>query len=112
MKSGMGLEIGNLFSKLPDGKSGEVIETLLHQPGLTIERITSNGQVTPEGDWYDQDNDEWVLLVEGNGVIFYEDESEDTLIKGDYLLIPKHKKHRVIHTDANTLWLAIHIAGT
>ena len=102
-------ELGNIFSNLPDASAEEVFEVLHKQKGLTIERIISNGQATPEGEWFDQKSDEWVLLIDGNGVIRFEDGTEITLSKGDYLFIAKHKKHRVIHTDPNTIWLAVHM---
>lgn len=38
---------------------------LTSDSGLLVERIVSWGHVTPEGQWYDQEKDEWVLLLEG-----------------------------------------------
>ena len=38
---------------------------LTSDSGLLVERIVSWGHVTPEGQWYDQKKDEWVLLLEG-----------------------------------------------
>ena len=79
------------------------------QAGVSIERIISNGQTTPEGDWYDQATDEWVLVLKGKGALLFENGTECVLDVGDYIFIPKHKKHRVIHTAPHTLWLAIHM---
>ena len=38
---------------------------LTSDSGLLVERIVSWGHVTPEDQWYDQEKDEWVLLLEG-----------------------------------------------
>ena len=82
-----------------------------------LERIISTGQVTPEGEWYDQEKDEWVILLQGNAKLLFEknynDKIENKIIelkKGDYLFIKKHEKHRVIYTsqDPPCIWLALH----
>ncbi|MCZ6673158.1 MAG: cupin domain-containing protein [Verrucomicrobia bacterium] len=101
--------LGNLFSDIPDASPEEIFEKLHEQPGITIERILSNGQATAEGKWYDQDFDEWVLLVQGKGQLLFEDGTEQTLNTGDYLFIPQHQRHRVVRTEKSTIWLAIYI---
>ena len=101
---------GNIFEGRPEAPIGEEAFEVLHgQKGITIERIFSDGQVTPEGQWYDQERDEWVLLLQGQGELLYDDGTHHLLQAGDYLLIPRHQKHRVIHTDPGTLWLAVHM---
>lgn len=55
----------NLFAiehSIPD----EVFETILEHPGFKLERIVSAGHSTPEGEWYDQDRDKWVILLTGS----------------------------------------------
>jgi cupin 2 domain-containing protein len=92
---------------LPD----EVVELLLEREGLRIERIVSTGQTTPEGQWYDQETDEWVLVVAGAARLRIEDENEDReLGEGDWILLPAHCRHRVTWTRAEppTVWLAVH----
>jgi hypothetical protein len=60
------VKAGNLLSGLPSHPlTGEVVETLCERPALRFERIVSTGQSTPEGEWYDQTSDEFVLLVSG-----------------------------------------------
>ncbi|GAV20039.1 cupin 2 domain-containing protein [Mariprofundus micogutta] len=95
---------------IPDAKPHEVIETLLHQKHLRIERIISAGQSTAEGQWYDQQQDEWIIVLQGQARLQLEQmDKEITLNSGDYLLIPAHCRHRVSWTDPeqNTLWLAL-----
>jgi cupin 2 domain-containing protein len=78
---------------------------------LRIERIVSRGHVSPDGFWYDQDTQEWVLLIQGAARLRFE--GKDQLIEltpGAYLHIPAHQRHRVEWTEpaAATIWLAVH----
>ena len=99
--------IFDLPSSLPNK---ELFESLVSAENILIERIISTGQVTPPGDWYDQDKDEWVILLQGEAVLAYADGSQTKLIAGDYLFIPAHQKHRVEYTSSQPpcIWLAVH----
>lgn len=102
--------ISNLFqlpSPLPDI---EQFEILAEAKQLRIERILSIGQTTPFGEWYDQDRDEWVILLQGEAELAYEDNIRQRLKAGDYLLIPAHCRHRVEYTSTEPpcIWLAVH----
>jgi cupin 2 domain-containing protein len=59
------MNLHNLFEDLPAGGAAEVFEEILRFPGARLERIVSTGQATPVGEWYDQDSDEWVVLLAG-----------------------------------------------
>ncbi len=101
----------NIFADIPDTVSAEVFETVLEHPAFRLERIVSTGQSTPEGEWYDQEDDEWVLLLAGSAGLFFEGEKGPRIMKpGDYVLIPAHTRHRVVRTDEGqaTVWLALH----
>ena len=101
----------NLLAELPPERTQEVFETLLQAPGLRLERIVSRGQATPAGQWYDQPQAEWVLLLSGSAGLRFADEAETrTLRPGDYVLIPAHARHRVEWTSSNppAIWLALH----
>ena len=93
---------------LPEG--GERSEILLTAGGILIERIISRGHSTEEGKWYDQERDEWVLVLRGEATLAYEDRTEVHLSVGQSLLLPAHRKHRVVTTssDPPCLWLCIH----
>ena len=105
---------GNLLGDLPSQPlAEEKVETLCERPGLRIERIVSNGRATPDDQWYDQETDEWVMLVKGRARLRIEDEPRDReLGEGDFILLPAHCRHRVTWTDESnpTVWLAIHFA--
>ena len=94
----------NLSSK------SEIFDQLILNKNLIIERIISSGHITPEGEWYDQEKDEWVLLLQGNAKIEFENAEQLEMKAGDYLLIPSHKKHRVSFTSSTPpcIWLAVH----
>lgn len=47
----------NLFTDLPANLPDEIFSTLLDAHNLRIERIVSHGHASPEGFWYDQDQD-------------------------------------------------------
>ncbi|GAB4166785.1 MAG: hypothetical protein Tsb0017_04800 [Geothermobacteraceae bacterium] len=102
----------NLLSNLPDDLPLELFTPLLQRGRLKLERIISRGHTTPEGTWYDQDHDEWVLLLSGRArLILNQPEEEIDLVPGSHLLIPARRKHRVSWTDPDqaTVWLALHL---
>ncbi|BCS53359.1 cupin [Geobacter sp. SVR] len=91
----------------------ELFQTLAASGGARVERIVSLGQCSPEGEWFDQDQDEWVLLLAGEALLLLEGEpAPRRLASGDHLLIPAHCRHRVAWTDPDrhTIWLAVHFA--
>ena len=98
----------NLFSYIPPDLTDELVEILLQTDSVRIERIVSQGNASPEGFWYDQDQNEWVLLVAGSAVLEFEGNAVE-LLPGDHLLIPAHQRHRVKSTSLTekTIWLAV-----
>ncbi|WP_072054546.1 cupin domain-containing protein [Aliivibrio fischeri] len=99
----------NLFTDIPNELPSEIFEGILSTPNIRIERILSYGHRSPEQGWYDQDENEWVLVLSGFGVIEFDDGRVITLNKGDYLNIKAHEKHKVQATAPNetTVWLAV-----
>ena len=101
----------NLFADMPSAISAEQVDVLLFAPTTKIERIVSHGQTSPEGFWYDQDDNEWVMVVAGAAAVHSESETQPRSLKaGDPLNIPAHTRHRVTWTDPSqpTIWLAVH----
>jgi cupin 2 domain-containing protein len=100
---------GNLLAALPTDFSVKVFEKILERGPVCIERIVSRGHTSPAEGWWDQEEDEWVLVLRGGGTIQFADSGEITLRAGDYLFIPAHKRHRLTWTepDQATVWLAI-----
>ncbi len=103
--------MNNIFVDIPAQLPEELIETLLKTETLKVERIVSRGHATPGGQWYDQDQDEWVILLKGKAGLRIEDRANEVVMTpGDHLYLPAHLKHRVEWTDPEkeTVWLAIH----
>ena len=105
------MKVKSLFQEIPDDLPNELFDDLIETDLVRIERIVSAAHASAEGFWYDQENDEWVLVVRGSAGLRFEDADEVVVLKpGDWINIPAHKKHRVEWTDPNekTIWLAIH----
>ncbi|OON88984.1 MULTISPECIES: cupin domain-containing protein [unclassified Pyramidobacter] len=108
----MEIKRGRLFALsrrcAPGGN--ELLDELAAGQGCRVERIVSMGQITPAGQWYDQDGDEWVALLQGKARLLWADGGESALSSGDWLLIPAHVRHRVVYTSAEPpcVWIAVH----
>lgn len=103
--------IRNLFSEIPDSMNGEIFEILLRNEHFKLERIISSGQASPPGEWFDQEMNEWVILLSGNARLLFEGETDAYMMRpGDYIHIPAHQRHLVEWTDPKqkTVWLALH----
>ena len=99
----------NLFHSLPSAAEAEVFTPLAEGTNCRLLRIVSDGQTTPAGEWYDQPEDEWVVVLKGTAVLRIEgDEDLCTLSAGDWLHLPAHCRHRVEATSHPTVWLALH----
>lgn len=99
----------NLLSLLNISMREEKTDILYCNPSTRIERVVSSGQISPEGFWYDQDEVEWVCVLQGEGHIQYEDGSEIILRMGDWILLPTGKRHRVSYTSYTPpcIWLCV-----
>ncbi|MEZ7207578.1 cupin domain-containing protein [Pseudoalteromonas sp. DY56-GL79] len=99
----------NFLKDIPVDVTEEIFETVLSHPNIRIERIVSNGHTSPSSGYYDQDENEWVLVLKGCGELTFDDGKIVTLKVGDSLNIPAHQKHKVSYTDTSepTIWLAI-----
>ena len=102
--------IRNIYSSIPADIPEELTQDILTAGSFKIERIVSKGHASPEGFWYDQDQNEWVLLLKGSAGLLFEGTDDVLALKpGDYVNIPAHLKHRVEWTDptTETVWVAV-----
>lgn len=102
--------LNNLFQAIPPHLPEELLQTLTGNERVRIERIVSRGQASPEGFWYDQEQDEFVLLAQGEAELELQDPAERVrLVPGDWLVIPAHRRHRVAWTSSrqDSIWLAV-----
>jgi cupin 2 domain-containing protein len=110
---GSEIELLNIFDLPTDlPQDEEQLDVLLEdgEQKIRIERIVSTGQASPAGFWYDQTQNEWVLLLQGQAELAWEDGRVIPLKKGDWVFIPAHKRHRIIWTsdEPPCIWLAVH----
>ncbi len=101
--------VNNLFADIPREMPDELVGEILRTDAFRIERIVSRGHASPPDFWYDQETNEWVLLVKGSATLRFADGGTITLAPGDHLLIPRHVRHRVERTDpgGDTVWVAV-----
>ena len=105
--------IKNMYQNIPGDLPEELIEIILETEGIRIERIVSRGHSSPPGFWYDQDKNEYVILLRGKAGLAFENRDDIVIMgPGDHIDIPAHVRHRVEWTDQeeDTIWLAIHYA--
>jgi len=102
------LPMPSLLAQIPAELPNELTETLAQATNLRIERIVSHGHSSPKDFWYDQQENEWVLLVRGAARLEFADELV-AMSAGDWINIPAHRKHRVAWTtpDEPSIWLAV-----
>jgi cupin 2 domain-containing protein len=101
----------NLFANVAGRLPDELFTTLLTAGELRIERIVSQGHVSPDGFWFDQATHEWVVVLRGAARVRFEGSPRPVALgPGDHLAIPAHARHRVEWTtpDEPTIWLAVH----
>lgn len=93
---------------LPPLPADEITEVLTQTATCRIERILSWGQVSPDGFWYDQDEDEWVTLLQGKAELDL-GHKRITLQAGQSYMLPAHLRHRVTYTSAQPpcIWLCV-----
>jgi cupin 2 domain-containing protein len=101
----------NIIADVPRHALDEQLTSMLQANNLRIERIVSHGHASPPGFWYDQDQHEWVIVLQGAARLLFEGDAKSIeLGAGDYVDIPAHKKHRVEWTtpEEPTVWLAVY----
>lgn len=104
----------NLFQAIPTYLADELIQTLCGNQQVRVERIVSRGHCSPEGFWYEQKQNEFVLLVQGEALLELQDPAERICLRqGDWLTIPAHRRHRVAWTspEQDSIWLAVFFEG-
>ncbi|WDE08038.1 cupin [Thalassomonas viridans] len=102
--------MNNIFENIPADLSKEIFQQLAGNDKVRVERIISKGHNSPESGWYDQADNEWVMVLKGQAKLLFEDLGEVTLGPGDHFDIKAHHRHKVSWTapDVETIWLAVH----
>lgn len=107
----VGESVKNLFDALPQMLPRELVQILIRAKDVRIERIISHGHASPADFWYDQAENEWVIVLKGAARLQFDDGMVEMKV-GDFINIPAFKKHRVDWTtpDEPTVWLGVRYA--
>ena len=102
------MTVSNIYENIVVDKNKEQFFDLLTNDKIRIEKIVSNGQSSPINFWYEQKENEFVLLLKGSAIIEFEDK-DISIGECDYLNIKAFTKHRVKYTNKNepSIWLAV-----
>ncbi len=99
---------GSLDDGVPSELPEELTTVLVEGAGVRIERIVSRGHASAPDTWYEQVEDEFVLLVQGAARLEFE-EFDLELAPGDWVDLPAGVRHRVAWTaeGQDSLWLTV-----
>ena len=99
----------NIFEFSKTG-GGEISEDLFKFKEGRVVRIFSAGQASAPGFWYEEKEDEWVIVLAGEGEIEWPNGQKRLLKAGDWLFLPEREKHRVAYTSScpPCVWLAVY----
>jgi cupin 2 domain-containing protein len=107
----VGPRVENIFADVPDSTGHEHFLTLFENAAVKIERIVSHSHASPPGFWYEQSEDEWVIVLRGHATLEFDGGELFEMEEGDHTTIPSGVKHRVRQTGPRTIWLAAHITN-
>lgn len=105
----MSIVVKNIYADPGNELAGEQVSLLWKNSAIKIERIVSRSHPSPAGFWYEQDEDEWVIVLRGSAALEFAGGEIVELKEGDYVAIERHVKHRVAQTSAQTIWLAVQV---
>lgn len=95
------MNIYTLQNPKPDLES---FTTLYQNKNIKIEAIRSH--LVQPGKIYNQEQDEWVVLIRGNAQLRV-DNKVVGLKEGDSFFLAKHTIHQVLFTSQDALWLGV-----
>ena len=101
------MKVKNIFKDIPKNLSKELFTKIISKNNCKIERIISKRHTTPKNKWYDQDKNEFVIILKGSAELLFFPNKKLKMKSGDYLNIPANIKHRVDKTSKKTIWLAV-----
>lgn len=80
------MKLENIFKQIEDNFDSEIIDSIVNSDNIRIEKIVSKGHISPEGFWYDQEENEFVLLLQGEAALEFDNKNIVHLKRGDYLI--------------------------
>ncbi len=100
----------NIFKNIPEMLKEELFEDIISSGDVKIEQIISEGHTSPKEGWYESEQNEWVIVLQGEARLSFESDEDIELKRGDYKNIPAFCKHKVSYTPLSekTIWLAVY----
>jgi mannose-6-phosphate isomerase-like protein (cupin superfamily) len=99
---------GTLISPALAPERGETVHSLVRVGGARIDVILSGVLDAPVD--YAGDDDEWFVLLDGTAELAVAGEVV-SLGPGDWMVLPRGTRHRLVHTGPGTRWLTVHAHG-
>ncbi len=98
----------NIFENIPEQINEELTDILVNSNEVRIEKIVSKGHKSKANFWYDQSENEWVIVLKGTAKLMFKLNNKIIhLTEGDFINITAHEKHRVEWTSEEVIWLAV-----
>jgi len=99
-----GVARGRLSEATSAPASGERVDVVIRVGGLAIEQISTGALSGPVD--YRQDQDEWVMVLEGGAVLEVDGEAMD-LAPRSWVHLPAGIPHRLVSVVVPTTWLTV-----
>src|SRR3972149_5495898 len=99
------VKLENVFDLIAQQDTLETVGPVVDTKNVRVEVIRSIKPNNPQSGWYDQNEDEFVMVIKGSAELEFQNGAENQTVQmrgGDYMTIPAHLKHRVTKVSDNT----------
>lgn len=76
--------MGSLLENIPEELPEEIFDTVCSTDNITVERIVSRGHASPDEFCYDQEKNEFVLVVKGSAGLKFENENDIVVLSAPH----------------------------
>ena len=98
----------NLYKYDYKDLTSEIVDVVYEDSLIRVERIVSMGHTTPDEFIYDQCENEFVSVIDGEAeLLLFDSDERIYLKKGDTYMIRSGVKHKVTYTSSPCIWLCI-----
>ena len=66
------MKVNDIFKGISQPLPDEFMECLIHDEHVKIERIVWRGHTSPDTGWYDQNTNEWVMVIKCRARLSFE----------------------------------------
>jgi len=92
-------------------KNDEIIDVITENDEIRVEHVAMPSKVSPHGFWYDVDESEWGMVLQGYVEFeYFENKYKNEIYKeGDSFFIKSHQKHRIVGTSLDCIVLCVFV---